>query len=166
MLGFAMGTSRRRQNRGSRRRDRTRQSPAVARCFDALNQVHRSAAAPNGEVAAALKFLRTRIIQLEKDHDRKAGAVAQIERWSARCSAALAFFLIHPLLAWWGAAGYPHPGPGFWADDNVIAAMSSAGGWTLAIVIVARAIVGAVLGYLLMAIVGLVLFSWLFAGQL
>lgn len=159
-----MGSSNRRSKPpkavGNRNRPRKNQRPEVARCFDALNRLHTEA--PDPDTARSLKLIRQRLIALEKEHNAKAGAMAQIERWASRCTAVMAFFLIHPLLAWWDAAGYPHPGRTFWSDDNVIASMSTALGYVLAVMIVARVVVGAIMGWLLVAIVGCLMFAWLF----
>ena len=150
------------QKLGKRKTARKGQSVAVARCFNALNAVHQASPAPDPEVARSLKLLRNRLIELERDHNKAAGLWPQVERWSARASAAFAFFLIHPLMAWWDAAGYPYPGPAFWSNESVIASASTAAGWFLAIMIVARAVVGAVLGWLFLAIVACLLVALFF----
>jgi hypothetical protein len=149
---------------GKRRRPREKQSPEVAQTFEALNQVHASAPSPDPEVAKALKQVRMRLIALEKDHNHKVGSLAQVERWAARCTAVMSFFLLHPLMAWWEASGYPHPGKAFWADENVVAALGSGLGWIAAVMIVARVVVGAILGWLFILIVGCLMFAFLFRG--
>ncbi|MBT3223815.1 MAG: hypothetical protein HN348_32505, partial [Proteobacteria bacterium] len=77
-------------------------------------------------------------------------------------SAAFAFFLIHPLMAYWGAQGYPDPGKEFWADESVIASFSTAAGWLMAVMIVARVVVGAILSWLFVLVVGCLMAAWLF----
>jgi hypothetical protein len=156
-----LGSSRRATSK--RKRSRAKQRPEVSKCFEALNNVHQLAPAPSPDVAEALKVIRTRLVQLEQTHNAKAGVLAQIERWAARCSAAFAFFLIHPLLAYWEAAGYPYPGASFWAAESVVASLSTALGWFGATMIVARVVVGAVLGWLFIVLCGCLLAAWLFS---
>lgn len=160
-----LGSSRRRSKvpAGNRNRPRTNQKKAVAVCFDALNQVHSAAPAPDPEVARSLKLVRHRLIALELEHNRLAGLWPQVERWAARASAGFAFFLIHPIMAWWDASGYPYPGVTFWANENVIASASTAAGWIFSFVIVARAVVGAVLGWIFLLMAGCLMFAWLFS---
>ena len=103
---------------------------------------------------------------LEQTHNREAhGVLVQIERLAARCSAAISVLAIGPMLAWWKAAGYPYPGPEFWTAEAVIGAMGVVCGWIIATAIVARRLIGkilgAILGWCVLLIAGCLLAAWL-----